>query len=178
MRERHRGRQFNLGRLTKGIHVSQTSRRVAAAAIVCGALLASWWISSLVVWRDGEYRELIQQFQHARPLQRQEGRAGVSTGRWYEVLALETGVEATIDVPDALSPRATVSFSNDPIVYGLYSRKDYTTVISVRVDGESIFVLRNVELFCKTQWLSRFDMKARKLISDRRIDPVDVDEQR
>ena len=144
---------------------------------MCGALLASWWISSLVVWRDGEYGELIQRFQHARPIEPQNGLAAGSAGRWHEVLARETGAEVTIDVPSALSPLATARFSNDSVAYELYSRRDYTTVISVKVDSESVFVLRNVELFGKTQWLSRFDLKARKVIADRRIDPIDTEKQ-
>ena len=157
-----------------GIGVSKVSRRVVLVAIAGSALVAGWCARSRVVWRDASYVELIRQFQDSRPLEAQIPK-GASTRRWHEVLAVSDGVKATVDVASGLSPRATVTFSDDDSVYELYPREDYTTVLAVKADGTGVLILRSVALFAKAQRLSRFDLAARKVTADRRVDLGDGD---
>jgi hypothetical protein len=154
--------------------MSRRIRWLTLAGVLITLSIALIWAKETLVWRDGEYHRLVRAYGTARSIDQQADVGFPPHDRWHQAVAISIGVTATIDVPDSLNPPATISYSDRPTVFQLYPPRDYTTVIDVRLDGVSLFVLRAVALVGTEHRLVMFDLIRREVVVDRRVDPNDV----
>jgi hypothetical protein len=154
----------------------RTIQRIAIAVAAIVVLLATFWARDTFVWRHEAYWRLIDGYKRARSIKKQPdaNRPGFLPDRWHESIQLPDGVTATVEAPDSLNARATVTYSDASTARELYQPRDYTTVVDLRIDGTSVYVLRSVELLTSERRLALFDLTRRLQAADRRVDRGDV----
>jgi hypothetical protein len=160
--------------------LARTIRTGAIAATAIILLLAVFWAKETLVWRDETYWRLVEGYKRARSVKRQPdaNRPGFLPDRWHESVQLPDGVTATVEALDSLNPRATVTYSDAPTVHDLYQPRDYTTLVDLRIDGTSVYVMRSIELITSERRLALFDLTRRQVTADRRVDRSDAGERR
>lgn len=146
---------------------------VAVAVVSSAALFAA---AHTAVWRDDGYWNVVEGYRRARPIDKRpsDGASGISSDRWLAAFPLTDGTTATFEAVDSLNSAATVSYSDDHRVHEIYPDGDYTTLLDARADGTDVYVLRSVELLSRELRITRFDVAAREVVADRRVDGNDV----
>jgi hypothetical protein len=130
-------------------------RRLAIGVMAIAILIALFWLKETLIWRDGEYWRLVEGYKRARSISKQSDRKkpGFLPDRWHESLSLPNGITATVEALDTLNPSATVRYSDARTVQELHPARDYTTLVDLRTDGSSLYVLRSIALFGSEQRL-------------------------
>jgi hypothetical protein len=160
--------------------LGRTIRIVAIVATAIVVLGAVYWAKETFVWRDDAYWRLVEGYKRARPITKQPDpkRPGFLPDRWLESVQLSDGVAATIEALDSLNSGATVRYSDAAMIHDLFQPRDYTTLIDLRIDGTSVYVMRNIELITGEQRIAVFDLTSRQVTADRRVDRRDIGERR
>jgi hypothetical protein len=136
--------------------LGRTIRMVAIVATAIIVVLAIVWAKETLVWRDDPYWRLVEDYKRAHPIKKQPDakRPGFLPDRWLQSVQLPQGVTATIEAVESLDPRATVTYLDAPTVHDLYQPHDYTTLVDLRIDGTSVYVMRSIELITREQRLT------------------------
>ena len=156
------------------MELARTIRTVAITATAIVIILAAIWARETLVWRDDEYLRLVDGYKRARSLTKQpDAKRDSFPDRWHESFQLRDGVTATVEALDTLNPRATVTYSDAQTVHHLHQPRDYTTLVDLRIEGTSLYVMRGIALFTSEQRLVLFNLTRREVIADRRVDSSD-----
>ena len=150
---------------------------VIVLILVAGIASGLWfvvpgWLPFVI--RDHRYRQLIGDFQRARPM---EEKAPETEGRgWdFQIQVPEGQTTARVHASEHNSV-VKVTFADEDRERELYRYVDYTHPKEIRTD-KSILYVRWVEILVPlrtTDWILTYDLSSRREIMRRRIDVEDL----
>ncbi len=148
-------------------------RTIVGTACVLLAI-GGWWIYETAVWRDAEYRRVIDGFQRATAYVKNPGPKSVNGGSgWDEGIALANGITANLVARDHLDI-ATLRYSDEASRRELFPYRDYTNITSLRRRGMELYILRTITLLRVEYRMAIYDLAHREVVADRRINPSDL----
>ena len=130
--------------------------------------IAVWWPP---VIRTSRYFSLIDAFDRATAIAPAD--RGNRTSEWDVQLRIDDRVRATVrgrNFIDVIS----LMYSDESEARKLYTYVDYSNPIAVRRAGDVMYVYWVETLFRSEYWLLAYDLRARKEVERRRIDPKDL----
>jgi hypothetical protein len=139
-------------------------------AILAAILLASVSACARIV-RDATYLRATAEFTHAKPREVPVGPGACLD--WRVDVTLPDGTAATI-VATRFYGSATVKYSDESGERRLYTYRDFSVTRDLRIDGTTLYVSWVHSLFRTRYFLLVYDLRARKPILKRRVDPDDL----
>jgi|SRR5215813_11668300 len=122
--------------------------------------------------RDGEYRELIGEFQRAI-LRDRINRDDKNSGWEFQVQIPET--QTTVLVKAPASPGVVqIHYGNEIGDRPLYKYVDYSIPIEIKTSGNKLYVYWGEAFIYNDSWLLAYDLANRREITRRLIDPGDL----
>lgn len=148
---------------------------VKRVAILLGGLVVVGVSVNLIVGlpilKTTGYRALVQQYVQAERL--------APTGTDDGQLKWDVEVRASNDVRARLQARkfmdvVRLQFPDDTAPRSLYDYEDYSSPIAIRVARDRLFVHWGESLFHTDHWVLVYDVRRRREIERRRVDPKDM----
>jgi hypothetical protein len=144
-------------------------------AITFGIVVALGVLTNLIVGlpvlKTSAYLAMIQQYAQARPI--------APTGtpdeelKWKVEVLLPGGGRARLQTSGHMDV-VRLHFPGDTQPRPLYDYEDYSNPIAVRLAGDSLFVYWAETLLHTDHWLLVYDLRNRREVDRRRVDPEDM----
>lgn len=125
-----------------------------------------------IVIRDRQYRELIEAFQSAQRRDRLSN--GAENAGWdFQVQLAEKQTSVQVKAPPHMA-FVGIKYNDEGAERALYKYVDYSNPKELRTAGNILYVYWTETMFDTKYWLLAYDLRGRREISRRRVDPGDM----
>ena len=140
---------------------------LVAAAGGLSVVISGW--PSIVI-RNRQYRELIVAFQSAQKRDRLSG--GDNAGWVFQVQLADRQTSMQVNAFPQNSVK--IKYDDEAAERELYRHVDYSSPIELRTAGDILYVYWGEIMLGSKYWLLTYDVRGRREISRRRVDPGDL----